>query len=131
MVGGDEHAVAQQAELPVGMAGCGHELPPVDRLAGLHQGRIRLIADERGVERALLDQLARDAGGCAVAPEPLHDPVRPVRVPPDELALRVVEGTLMDGRTGEGVEVGGRADMIGVEVGHDDARHVPVDPFEL
>ena len=83
------------------------------------------------VERALLDELAGDVAGRAVTLEPVDDPLRPVGVAPHELALRVVERALVHGCAGEGVEVGRRADVVGVEVGHDDARHRPVDRGEL
>ena len=63
MIRGDEHAVAQQAELPVGVAGRGDELPAVDVLAGLHEDRIPLVADERPIHGALADELRRDGVG--------------------------------------------------------------------
>ena len=53
VIRGDEHAVAQQAQLPVGVARRGDELPAVDVLARLDEDRIPLVADERPVDGAL------------------------------------------------------------------------------
>ena len=41
VVGRDEHAVLEQAELAVRVAGCGDELPAVELLALVHQDRDR------------------------------------------------------------------------------------------
>ena len=125
MIGGDEHAVAEQAELTVGVTRCGDELPAVDVLAGLDEDRVALVADERPVDGALADELLGHVVGRAVELEPVDEPLRPVGVPPDELALRVVERALDDGRAGQLVEIGGRADVVGVEVRDEDGRDAP------
>ena len=57
--------------------------------------RVALVADERPVDRALPDELGGDVVGRAVQLEPVEEPLRPGGVPPDELALRVVERALV------------------------------------
>ena len=122
MIRGDQHAVAKEAELPVGVTGCGDELPAVDLLARLDEDRVALVADERPVHGALADELVRDVVGRAVEPEPVDEPLRPGGVPPDELALRVVERPLYDRRAGQLVEVGRRPDVVRMEVRDEDRR---------
>ena len=122
MIGGDEHAVLQQAELTVGVTGRGDELPAVDVLPGPDEERVALVADERPVDRALPDELRGDVVRRAVVLEPADEPFRPGGIAPDELALRVVERALHDGRAGQLVEVGGGTDVVGVEVRHEDRR---------
>ena len=131
MVRGDEHAVAQEAELAVRVAGRRDELPAVDVLARLDEDRVALVADERPVDGALADELGRHVVGRAVEPEPVDEPLRPRGVPPHELALRVVERALNDGRAGQLVEIRRRADVIGVEVRDEDGRDTPSRLLEL
>ena len=126
VVGRDEHAPLQQAELPVGVPGRGDELPAVEAVAVVDEDRVALEADERPVDVARADQLLGDLARDAVGAEPLGDPLGPVRVPPDELALRVVERALVHGRPRQLGDVGGRADVVGVEVGDEDPRHLGV-----
>ena len=76
----------------------GDELPAVEPVAVVDEDRVALEADERPVDVAGADQLLGDLVRDAVVAEPVGDPLRPVRVPPDELALRVVERPLVDGR---------------------------------
>ena len=59
VIRGDEHAVAQEAQLPVRVPGRSDQLPPVDVLAGLDEDRVTLVADERPVDGALPDELRR------------------------------------------------------------------------
>ena len=106
------------------MARRGDELPAVERVTVVDEHRIALEADERPVDVAGADQLLRDLGRDAVGDEPVGDPLRPVRVVPDELALGVVERALVDRRAGQLGDVGGRADVVGVEVGDEDPRHL-------
>ena len=54
--------------------------------------------------------------------EPVGNPLRPVLVRPDELALRVVELALVDRRAGELGDVGCGSHVIRVEVGDEDPR---------
>ena len=131
MVGGDEHAVAKEAQLPIGVAGRGDELPAVDLLAGLDEDRVALVADERPVHGALADELLGHVVGRAVEPEPVDEPLRPGGVPPHELALRVVERPLYDGRAGQLVEVGRRPDVVGMEVRDEDRRDATARLLEL
>ena len=100
-------------------------------LARLDEDRVSLVADERPVHGALAGELGRDVVGRAVEPEPVDDPLRPRRVSPHELALRVVERALDDGRAGELVEIGGRTDVVGVEVRDEDGRDTPACLLEL
>src|SRR5262249_27995259 len=71
VVGRDEDAVPEKAELAVRVARCTDELPAVDRLSGGDQDRVSLIADERPVDGALADELARDVVGRPVQLEPV------------------------------------------------------------
>ena len=121
----DEDAVAHETELPVRVAGRRDQLPAVDVLACLDENRVALVADERPVHRALPDELGRDVVGRALQLEPVDEPLRPRGVSPDELALRVVERALDDGRTGQLVQVGGCTDMVGMEVRDEDRRDAP------
>src|SRR3990170_8597312 len=105
------------------MAGRRDELPPVHALTGLDEDRIALVADERAVDGALADELRRDVVRRPVEMEPVAEPLRPGRVPPDELTLRVVERALDNWGSGQLVEVGRGPDVIGVEVGDEDRRH--------
>jgi hypothetical protein len=125
MVGGDEHTVAQEAQLAVGMAWRRNELPPVHVLAGLDEARIALVADERPVDGALADELGGHVVRSSVEPEPVEEPFGPRRIPPHELALRVVERTLDDRGLRQLVEVGGRAHVVRVEVRDEDRRDGP------
>ena len=54
--------------------------------------------------------------------EPVGDPARPLLVAPDELALRVVQLALADRRTRQLGDVGRGANVVGVEVRHEDPR---------
>ncbi len=98
---------------------------------GLHEDRVSLVADERSVDGALSDELLGDVVGHSVELEPLQDPLGPGGIPPDELALRVVERALVDGRTRQLVQIGGRPDVVGVEVRHEDAGDAPSRLLEL
>ena len=100
----------------------GNELPPVDVLAGLDEERVALVADERAIDGALPDELGGHVVGRALELEPVDEPLRPGGVPPHELALCVVERALHDRRARQLVEVGGGADVVGVEVRHEDRR---------
>ena len=121
MVGRHEHAVLEQAQLSVGVARCGDELPAVELLALGDEHGIALEADEGPVDVAGADQLLGDLARHAVGEEPLRDPLGPVGVPPDELALRVVERALVHRRPRQLRDVGGGADVVGMEVRDEDA----------
>ena len=131
VIGGDEDAVLEQAELAVGVPWRCDELPAVEVLARLDEDGIALVADERAVERALPDELRGDVVGDAVQLEPVPDPLGPVRIPPHELALRVVERSLVHGRARQLVEIGCRADVVGVEVRDEDRRDLAARFVEL
>ena len=77
------------------------------------------------------DELRRDVVRGSLEPEPVHEAVRPGGVAPHELALRVVERPLVDGRPGQLVEVGSGPDVVGMEVRHEDAGHSPTRLLEL
>ena len=112
--------ILEQAELTVGVPWRGHELPAVEVVAVVDQHRIALEADERPVDVAGADQLLGDLVRHAVRAEPAGDPLRPVRVSPHELALGVVERALVHGSLRQLGDVGGRADVVGMEVRDDD-----------
>ena len=68
VVGCDENAVTQQAQLPVGVAGGGNDCPAVaSRLPASMWIGFFVEADVRPVEGALADQLVRDVAGDAAA----------------------------------------------------------------
>src|SRR5262245_38933767 len=71
VIGGNEDPVPEQAQLAVGVARRGDELPTVHVLARLDEDGIALIADERPVDRALPDELGRDAAGAPLEPGPV------------------------------------------------------------
>ena len=123
VVGCDEHVVADEHQLAVGVAGCRDRAPSADVVAGIEKPRIGLEADERPPEGTLLDQLPHDLVGHALTPEPVDEHVRPVASVPDEAALLVVDPSLRDGRPRELDEVRRRSDVVRVEVGDDDLRH--------
>jgi len=127
----DEHVVPQEAELPVRVAGRRDELPAVHVLAGFDEGWVALVADERPVDGALADELGGHVVGSSVELEPTDKPLRPGGIPPDELALCVVESALYDARPRQLVEIGGGADVIRVEVGDEDRRDAPAGLLEL
>ena len=124
MVAGDEHAAAQQAEVAVGVAGRGHDLPAVDTVAVAQPDRLAGEPDQRTDGRGLLVHLVGEVVGDAVAAEPGRDPRRPVVAPPHALALRVVELALVHGRPGRCRRCRRAAHVVGMEVRDDDAGHV-------
>ncbi len=63
--------------------------------------------------------------------EPVAESLGPVRVPPHELALGVVERPLMDRRAGELVQVGGGPDVVRVEVRDENGSDTPSCTLEL
>ena len=65
-VAGDEHAVADEARVPVGVAGRREHLPAVDLVARVDEGRVPGEADEVGEDVAGLDQLLRELDRHAV-----------------------------------------------------------------
>src|SRR5437867_468295 len=67
----------------------------------------------------------------ALSSEPLSEPLGPCRVPPDELALRVVQCSLVDGSVSQLVQVRGGADVVGMEVRNEDARNPSACGVEL
>ena len=60
MVAADEHAVAEEAEVPVRVPGEIEDRPAVELAALVEQLRVAREADERRESMALLDQLVRD-----------------------------------------------------------------------
>src|SRR5688572_9669983 len=56
--------------------------------------------------------------------------MRPLRVPPDEPALREVELPLVDGRAGDAGHVRGRTDVVRVEVRDEDAGYLGAEAVE-
>lgn len=128
--GGNEDAPLEQAELTVGVARRRDELPTLDVLARLDEDRIALVPDVRPVERALAHELRGDVVRHPVEPEPVAQALRPGRITPDELALRVVEDSLVDGRSGQLVKIGRRPDVVWVEVGDEDGSDAPARGLE-
>ena len=63
--------------------------------------------------------------------EPVDESLRPGGISPDELALRVVERALDDGGARQLVEIGGCADVVGVEVRDEHRRDAPARLAEL
>jgi hypothetical protein len=94
VVGGDQHAVAEEHQLAVRVARRGDRLPALDLVTRVEQVGVGPVADEGPVARALLDQLVRHVRRDAVAPEPLHQHAAPVALPPDERTLLVVDAPL-------------------------------------
>ena len=108
----DEHAVALEREVAVGVARHPVHAPAVDLVARLDERRVPREADEVGEHVAGLDQLVRELRRHAVADEPLRDLLRPVVGAPDALALRVVEPALEHRRAGRAAAACGAADVV-------------------
>ena len=77
-----------------------------------------------------LDQLLGDLRRDAVSQEPVRDPLRPTVVPPDPLALRVVEATLEHRRAGRLGRRLGAPDVVRVHVRDEDPRDRAVEVRE-
>ena len=110
---------------PSAWPGAATSSQPSRLVALAHEHRVGLVADEGRVDRARLDQLLGVRPRHAVREEPVRDPLRPLRRCPRRAALRVVELALVDGRARQRGHVGGRADVVGVEVRDEDARDAP------
>ncbi len=124
MIAPDQHAVAEEPKVAVGMAGKLENLPAADLTALVEQVGIDRVADERRERVSLDDEVLGDIGGHAVSHEPRRHSLRPVVATPDPLALSVVEPALED-RGGGGL---GRrlcpTDVVRMEVGDRDALGV-------
>ena len=129
VVGSDEHAVAKQPELPVGVARERHRLPAVDPLARGDRRRVRHVADELRVGAAGAEQLVGDRAGDPVLPEPGCDALGPLRIAPDELALGEVELALANLGARQLRDVCRGAHVVGMEVR--DHHPLDVEPAEL
>jgi len=132
VVGGDEHAAAEQHQLAVGVAGRGNGFPARDDVAGIEELRIRSVADEGAIGGAFLDQLVGHGGRNPVPAKPLDEDAAPVLPAPDERALRIVDSALRDGGAGQLGKIRRRADVVRVKVGdHDPSDGLAVEGGEL
>jgi len=123
----DEHPVAVEAQVPVGVSGRREHAPAVDLVTRVDERRIRDELHEIGEDVAGLDHLPRTFRWHPVTQEPLGDALRPVVGAPDALALRVVEAPLEHGRSRRACGGLGTADVVGVHVGDEDPDDGPVD----
>jgi DNA repair photolyase len=121
MVTADEDAVAQEADMPVGVTRQLDDVPPTDMAPLVQQLGVECVADEGREGVAFLDQPFRDVGRRAMTDEPRGHALRPVLTPPDALTLRVVEAALEDGRAGDANGSLRTADVVGVKVRDRDA----------
>src|SRR6266545_1326001 len=131
MVAPDQDAVAQKAQVPVGVARQLDHAPVLQVAALVEQLRIDRIADERRERVTLHDQIVGHRRGNAMTDEPGRHPLRPVVASPDPLALSVVERALVDRGADYPRGVGGASDVIGVEMGDRDPLDVDGGPRRL
>ncbi len=126
VIAGDEHAVAKEAEVAVGVAGELDHFPAVDLLAFADFLGVARVVDERLGGAPLLEHLVGDLGRHAVPPEPGRDSLRPIGASPNLLALRVVERALEHLSAGDAARDLSAPDMVGMEVRDQDALDRPV-----
>ncbi len=128
VVAHDEHPVADEPEVPVGVARQRDHVPSVDAVAFVQQLRVAIEADERQRLAVTREHRLGHLGRDAVQAEPRRDPFGPVVRAPHAVALLVVEAALVDGRAGHLPRHLAAPDVVGMEVGD----HDPVDrPVEL
>src|SRR3989442_7591313 len=128
MIAADQHAVAEEAEVSVGMTRQLEHLPAVDLAALVEQHRVDRVTDEGRKRVALDDQIFRDRRGRPVPDEPGGHPLRPILAPPYPLALRVVETSLVDRGAGDSGGGFGATDVIRMEMGDRDAPDLRFGP---
>src|SRR6266508_1407866 len=131
MVAPDQDAVAQKAQVSIGVARQLDHAPVLQVAALVEQLRIDRVADECRERVTLHDQIVGHRRGNAMTDEPGRHPLRPVVASPDPLALSVVERALVDRGADYPRGVGGASDVIGVEMGDRDPLDVDGGPRRL
>ena len=122
MVGRDQDSILEQGQLAVGVTRGGDDLPTMQAVAVLDELGIEDRPDERPEELTLLEQLLRHLVRDPVAPEPAGEVDRPLLVLPRHYRLRGVEASLHHPRSGEIADICRGAEVIGMEVRHEDRR---------
>jgi hypothetical protein len=94
VIAGDQHAVLQEADVPIGVAGELDDAPAGDLVALTEEASVRDEVDEPAVCAADLEQFRRLLGRDALPGEPRGQLRNPGVAAPDLLALVVVERPL-------------------------------------